>query len=183
MKIDDRTLKLFSIFFVALFTIILFASSSYSSTDIVAGKYRVVIKESPKSICAVWINENTGKYIFRVANEIEYNKLSKEISGLSIDAAISVLENIQANRVITDKERLLCLEAKALDNKALKAVPSKTGERTSRDLETALIKQKEKLSDKTHCEGPIIKKYQKNRHWRKAVGYNLAILCGVYKNE
>lgn len=171
-------LRLFSVLVVVAFTLVLFISVSHAvDTNLKVGKYRVGINYSPLSACAVW--DTADGYISRAANEAEYLDLSSKVFGLSMDDTVVSLEKITATRKLTDQEKVLCNELIVLDKTILKAVPSKSGTRRTKDM-TATTYTTMRVPDTVLCEGEIIKKYQKNRNWYKVKDLNVTTLCGEY---
>lgn len=176
---DSVLARKLSTLFVIFFSIILFISVAYAvDSNVKMGKYRVGINYSPLMACAVWVN-SSGSYNFRAVNNTEYLKLSGDVFGLSVDKALLELEKITSIRALTPDENAFCIEVKKLDVTVLKAVPSSTGTRRTRDI-TATTYTKTRVPDSSLCEGVIIKKYQKNKNWHKVVGLNLTTLCGKY---
>jgi len=71
------------------------------------------------------------------------------------------------------------IKAAALPVKVLKAVPSTSGTRRTRDI-TATTYTDMRVPDSVLCIGEIVKKYQKNKNWYRVKDLDVTTLCGQY---
>ena len=164
---------------VIIFTLVLVSVAFAVDTNMKVGKYQVVINYSPLIACATWTDTSTNLSVYRAVNAVEYLALSKKVFGLSVDESTVELEKIAVTRTLTDVEKVFCKDVATLYSTTLKAVPSSTGTRRTRDI-TATTYTSTRIPDSSLCEGAIIKKYQKNKNWHKVQNLNLTTLCGEY---
>lgn len=87
----------------------------------------------------------------------------------------------EAPRNLTEIQKARCKDLMAFaKGTILKAVPSKSGTRRTRDA-TATNYTDMRVPDTVLCVGPIIKKYQKNKNWHIIKGIpDKTTLCGNY---
>ena len=169
--------RMLSTLFVIFFTLILLTAAFALDSNVKIGKYRVGVNYSPLSACAVW--PTPDGYLFRAANSTEYLKLSTSVFGLSVDDSVATLEKVAVTRPLTDQEKTLCNEIKALDATTLKvskassrANPPNT--RPTYDI-TATTKTGNRVLEGTLCEGlPIKGKYH------KIIDRNETAICEEY---